>query len=469
MRTFQPALTKDEAVARIYGVVGARPRGTRGEKGALDAVAIALDLDIDVAATTARAARLVAGALTLPWEERFEQRNVVNLAGLNALLRTLEQGGTAPHPRRVANPDTDLSLSFDPTFSPARGKLEAVNRLSALAHKGPEELGPGGKERKRVLVNLAARFAPELDPKARKSVLAAQIAAQLGAPWDRACASTGETISLRGLNALLVGVEKFLKASGVNEIVTAQAEGTALVSALFQELTTSHLLRNRVWDGRASARWMRDQGLKTEMNQSEWQGFLFEAVGRSAFAREFSRLEEPIRTRYGRTTFDYGHNFVWDLKVHTEAWVDESGAFVEMGLRDTILNDRAAIESCADEQGVGFLVLSGNGQIDRNDEFKMWHRDFKRQNGVRPRESNSNRSRRMKAAFAPLRIDAFFFPDRDALEHASAEHLVSGFSQGRQARNRAQVAGAVRKAKLKARLDRLRASRFHVAEAVWPR
>ena len=40
-------------------------------------------------------------------------------------------------------------------FVPARNKLEVVARISNLTNSGPEYLGPGSKERRSVLFNLA--------------------------------------------------------------------------------------------------------------------------------------------------------------------------------------------------------------------------------------------------------------------------------------------------------------------------
>ena len=40
-------------------------------------------------------------------------------------------------------------------FVPARNKLEVVARISNLTNSGPETLGPGSKEHKSVVLNLA--------------------------------------------------------------------------------------------------------------------------------------------------------------------------------------------------------------------------------------------------------------------------------------------------------------------------
>ncbi|WP_127784390.1 hypothetical protein [Rhodococcus sp. X156] len=87
-------------------------------------------------------------------------------------------------------------------------KLEAVTRISALAGAAPEKLGPGSKERKSALVGLAGGLGLTVDLALPKPGLAAEIASQLEVEWTPECWSTGDTITLAGLNALLVGAER---------------------------------------------------------------------------------------------------------------------------------------------------------------------------------------------------------------------------------------------------------------------
>ena len=47
------------------------------------------------------------------------------------------------------------------SFQPARSKIEAVTRIAALTNAPKEWLGPGGKEHKSVLINLADRLLPD--------------------------------------------------------------------------------------------------------------------------------------------------------------------------------------------------------------------------------------------------------------------------------------------------------------------
>ena len=95
-------------------------------------------------------------------------------------------------------------------FVPARSKLEAVTRISALTHSPPETLGPGSKERKSVLVNLAVGLDLNVATNATKVDLGADIAAAIGAKWDESCWSAGQTVTLVGLNRILEAGEDWL-------------------------------------------------------------------------------------------------------------------------------------------------------------------------------------------------------------------------------------------------------------------
>ena len=93
------------------------------------------------------------------------------------------------------------------SFLPAKSKLEAVARLYAAAQAPAEPLGPGSKEKKSVLTKTAKRLSLDVDESAPKDVLARQILEALGQTWDRSFSSTGQTITLRGLNTILAATE----------------------------------------------------------------------------------------------------------------------------------------------------------------------------------------------------------------------------------------------------------------------
>ncbi len=89
------------------------------------------------------------------------------------------------------------------TFRPALDKLEAVNRISALTGSGKEELGPGSKERKRVLVNLAVGLKISNPHQYSKHELLEVMIRGHGRSFYTTYISRGGTITLEGLNSLL--------------------------------------------------------------------------------------------------------------------------------------------------------------------------------------------------------------------------------------------------------------------------
>lgn len=100
------------------------------------------------------------------------------------------------------------------TFVPASSKLEAVTRLSAVTRSGPESLGPGSKERKSTLTNLARGLHLLVDHNLAKPAFGAALARQLDVTWTAACWSSGQTITLLGLNRLLEGAEEHARRVG---------------------------------------------------------------------------------------------------------------------------------------------------------------------------------------------------------------------------------------------------------------
>lgn len=90
-----------------------------------------------------------------------------------------------------------------PPIVRSRDKLQAVNRISSLTGSGPEELGPGAKERKRVLERLVEGLHLDLDVTLNKVDLAEAIVETLGGSWGPGCYSTGHTITLTGLDRVL--------------------------------------------------------------------------------------------------------------------------------------------------------------------------------------------------------------------------------------------------------------------------
>lgn len=473
---FLPAATVAEAVTRIFSLTGAAEGATRGEKRAILALRDALRLDIDVVRTNAHMAQRIAEVLGVEWRPSYEALNKVTLDGLNALLEGATEAYHQDSLRRLAGQrPARLGGPEWGAFEPAQSKIEAVNRISALTNSGPEWLGPGSKEHKRVLINLANNLAPHLDTRLTKTKLGAALADEFDAPWSDECESTGETISLAGLNTLLAGAERQLGRLGEDRAMllgTPEEEGKALAAALLDAWRASPHPgggRRVVWDARKCIQWMLDQGVTEGPNQNEWQGFYWESRGRAVLNAAFTPNPSPPRTRYGNTSFDYSLRFVWDLKAHTEAWRYPVSGSTRKSQGVAPLNDQESMDACIEDQGLGFLMVGGVGVADEDGAFVEWHRAFKVRQGVKSKPSNSGKSRQRKAAFEPIHVEAFYFHNALALEAAKAAGQVTGFLQGKQAPDEEGGEGRARRPKYNLSVPRARGAGLAVARFDWPR
>lgn len=461
---FIPAESSAEAIARIFALTGAAPQN-RGEKRALVALRDALDLDVDVVRTNAVLGERIANALDIAWiPEEYTVLNKVTLEGLNALLDgahdAYREGSLAQ--LEAVIPET-LPGSGWSAFKPAISKIEAVTRIAALTGAPPEWLGPGSKEHKSVLINLADRLLPDamLD-RSSKTRMGRDIAFELGVLWTDDCYSTGETISLKGLNTILAGAERKLGRLGasVSDVLsTPEDEGAALTAALKDGWKAGP------WDGRRAVEWMRDRNVRG-YNENEWQGWFFEARGTEILNESFTPVANPPRSRFGNTVFDYRLNHVWDLKAHTEEQIFPVSERVERGKDGMILNDAVAIRECVAEQGLGFLVLGGSAVMDEDGSFVSWHREYKAAQGKRAASSNSGTSRIRKRAFTPLHVEAFWIANTPALDAAIAGGQLTVRNQGRQAPRGPGLTGAPRAAKLHMAVSHARTS-IRVAHHEW--
>jgi hypothetical protein len=329
------------------------------------------------------------------------------------------------------------------TFIPAQSKLDAVQRISRLTGSGPEELGPGSKERKSVLVNLGRGLGLQTDEDLSKPKLGEQIAGQLGAVWDQDCHSEGYTITLVGLNRLLEAAEHHLASRGrVTRTHVALGgpgdEAVAILTCLANSLPR-HL------DGRECVSEMR-QAEFAKWAGDEWVGWYFEFRGLPELIGDLGGGPEKIH----RTTFDYVLSHVWDLKAHSE------------GRGDAPLNDQDSMrEAVEGGRGLGLIVLSGEPEFD-DGEFKQWQREERLDAGKRRKERRRTddkppQKRRGKAAFRPTSIDAYFFADVSAFEDAIQVGALRPFKQG------VQQSGEPRNPKYS--LVMRRADEFHLATA----
>lgn len=419
---FLPAGSKAEAVARLYALAGAAPEplgpGSTEKKSVLVALARSLNLPVSTGATKPTLGGHIARALGAEWTAlAWSRGSTITLHGLNTLL----EAATFELHRRAVRSAIEEALAGElgiGGFRPARSKLEAVNRISALTRSGPQSLGPGSKERKSVLTNLATGLVLDVDTGLNKPELGAAIAARLGVAWGPRAWSLGQTITLDGLNALLAGGERRLGLLGqgpADAFATPREEAEALLAVLADAIDTT-------WDGRRCVEAMRDAEYRN-WRQTEWIGWYFEYIGISALINAFGGGPQRVLN----TSFDYALRSTWDLKAHSNG-----------GGNAAILNDLDAINAClGEDDGLGFIVLSGDPDYSDAAGFDAWHRE------QRHADPAHDRSRALKSGFFPRWLNAYHLPDAGALEAARGRREFSVMAQGR------QPDGAPRKPKLK--------------------
>jgi hypothetical protein len=415
---FLPARSKLEAVTRISALTHSPPEslgpGSKERKSALVNLAIGLAVDADTTATKPELGRQLAAALGVPWnDDCWSAGDTITLVGLNRLLSGAQMRLTQARrqPQLELFGATDL---ISTEFIPARSKLEAVTRISALTQSPPETLGPGSKERKSALVNLASGLELTVDASATKPDLGGQIAAALSTGWDETCWSAGQTITLTGLNRLLGAAEERLRGGprtvqpGVFD--SPAAEASALLEALAASLPS-------YMDGRSCV----EQMLAAEFSQwaqDEWAGFYFEFCGLPAMINGFGGGPAT----YANTRFDYSLGSVWDLKVHAAL------------KGDAPLNAIDAVDAVLSSgRGLGFIVLSGTVEYD-DGAFRQWHRERRLAQGKVPAKRHRPKrfERKSKTAFTPRLLQAFYIPDRRTLEQAERTGAIRVLNQGRQ-------------------------------------
>ncbi|WP_264028985.1 hypothetical protein [Cellulosimicrobium sp. SH8] len=458
---FIPARSLPEAGSRIFSLSGQPPATTRGPKRALVALARSLMLDVDLEATNAVLGKQIAVALGVEWPgEAGTRTNQITLLGMNHLLAAAADrfsNESVEHVEAVV-PD---ALDGWAGFRPAQSKLEAVNRISALTRSGPQELGPGGKERKSVFTNLAEALFPQMDTSVSKTDLGRALASSFGLSWTDAATSTGYTITLDGLNTVLAGAERYLDRLGLSPSATfhsAEEEGTALVAALRAGLP-SH------WDGRACVQEMRREEF-AGWRQSEWPGWYAEFKGFPVLNEAFPMPETGgPRRRFGNTVFDYALGRVWDLKAHTETKRFVPGDTNAPGGTVIILNDAEAALECIGSQGLGFLIISGRSIFDDDGAFDDWHRDFTKTGRQSALRSNTGRRRARKRAFEPLHADAYWIANKEAFDSGVVAGGLAVRSQGRQQARGDQHEGAARRDKL--HLVKTKADQIRVGSSAW--
>ncbi len=152
--------------------------------------------------------------------------------------------------------------------------------------------------------------------------------------------------------------------------------------------------------------------------QMEWIGFWFEhLVSRHLLPAG----NDQELSKHGKTTFDLKRQFIWDLKSHPNQ------------SKSLILNDRSAIEECLKEEvGLGFIILSGDVEYDKNGEFKIWHDGLKGGTSAyeKSRILRNAPSRRRKVNFTPTSVDAYWFSKVSEIEKCLTEGILAEFQTG---------------------------------------
>lgn len=293
-------------------------------------------------------------------------------------------------------------------FLEARNKLEAVARISNLTNSGPETLGPGSKEHKSVLINLAKGLDLSFDDSLTKQSLGKLILETLGGSWIADYESVGQTITLKGLNSLLFHSTKFIEEKGLSfskEITDSFEDELRAISKIAVGATPLRM------DGKECVQEMRDVE-DSNWRQTEWQGFYFQMKMESALTNAIG----GGRAKFANTEFDYARNYIWDLKMHSSQ--DKKGK-ASNGL---ILNDTRAIDEAISQKGLGFIILSAIPQYDL--EFTRWHKKFRGSGDADPR-------RVLKSSFISERLDMFFIPDPDRLHKAMSLYELEIIHQGK--------------------------------------
>lgn len=323
-------------------------------------------------------------------------------------------------------------------FVAARSKLEAVVRISALTNSGPEILGPGSKEHKSVFANLAKGLGYKFSDALTKQDMASKIVENLGGHWTAECESIGQTVTLPGLNLILELASEQLRTSDRSKVLVGfrtpreemEAIGEIVLALIPATLNGMECIDEMVRDG------------STKSNMTEWQGFYFEHKCIPALVNALGGGPYKVLN----TDFDYKGTFVWDLKVHSET--KKSGSANNVAP----LNDGAAILNVLEQQGLGFIVLSGIPFY--SEAFTDWHKHVHR-------GDPTSWEKVLKSKLDASRLESFFFESTADFEGAKRNGIVTGFAQGR------QTSGQERNPKFNLNVNRARGSNLQIFDHVF--
>ncbi len=303
------------------------------------------------------------------------------------------------------------------SFLEAQNKLEAVARISNLTGSGPESLGPGSKEHKSVLTNLAKGLGLEIDERASKQESARRILESLGRSWQANYESAGQTITLKGLNALLQSATVHFESRGTLKNTFNKETLGEEVRKMSEIIVANTPL---TMDGTDC---VKEMHLAEESNwrQTEWQGFYFEMKIEAALTSSIG----GGRQIFFNTEFDYVRNFIWDIKMHSST--NKNGK----PSNSLILNDTRAVNKAVEDQGLGFVILSAIPTYDR--EFTIWHKRYRDGGDSEPK-------RTLKSRFISQKLDMFFIPNTERMDEAKEKSQLTIMNQGRNSNGRPRPA-----------------------------
>ena len=175
-------------------------------------------------------------------------------------------------------------------------------------------------------------------------------------------------------------------------------------------------------DGKETVSEMKHSGSRN-WRQMEWYGFHAEEELRKML---IAQIGGSIGPTYGKTTFDYQKNGVWDIKAHP---VNDSKGKEKPWL---ILNDSEAINALiGDVGGVGFIILSGKAEYDLDGAFKNWHEEFKggESKYTKQRKASGRKSRLRKKAIEYVNFHVIHFDKNDILQGLN-DGWIKGFQTG---------------------------------------
>ena len=323
-------------------------------------------------------------------------------------------------------------------FVPARNKLEVVARISNLTNSGPETLGPGSKEHKSVVLNLARGMGLAVSENETKQGIASRIVQTSGRKWTDDCESVGQTITLVGLNLILqTGFEYFGKLNSYQSpIEMTLEEELKRISEVVMEKTP------RLMDGVEAIHEMKEAEF-SQWRATEWQGFYFEFKVRPELITRLGGGPKKI----GSTSFDYALNRTWDMKVHSTS--TRHGKRSEL---NCALNDAESMRIAVAQGGVGLMILSGEPIYDW--DFTRWHKKFRSGSDEEPKKA-------LKKSFKSERMDFFFIPTLSRLEEALESGEFALFKQGK------QPTGEARKVKYSLNFNKSLESDLHIFGALF--